>query len=124
MDHSVTEMTIAVMASVFASSGFWMFLQAYTQRKSTKQSAHDRMLLGLGHDRIVYLCLKYIKAKGLTQDEFENLHDYLYKPYLELGGNGSAKNLMEKVYMLPIIPDAHEPVKSRRKIMISKEEIK
>ena len=60
------------------------------------------MLVGLGHDRIVYLGMKYIERGYITKDEFENLNDYLYKPYSKLGGNGSAERIMQEVRKLPI----------------------
>ena len=53
------------------------------------------MLIGLAHDRIIYLGMSYIERGWITQDEYENLHDYLYKPYEEMGGNGSAKKVMQ-----------------------------
>lgn len=43
----------------------------------------------------------YINRGYITPDEYENLYDYLYKPYEKLGGNGSAKRLMNKVEKLP-----------------------
>ncbi len=38
----------------------------------------------------------------ITQDEYENLYEYLYKPYEKLGGNGSAKRIMTEVDQLAI----------------------
>lgn len=60
------------------------------------------MLLGLGHDRIMFLGLKYLDRGWITQDEYENLNDYLYAPYKKLGGNGSAQKIMAEVEKLPI----------------------
>ena len=60
------------------------------------------MLIGLGHDRIIYLGMTYIDRGWITQDEFENLYDYLYKPYEAMGGNGSARQVIENVKRLPI----------------------
>ena len=58
--------------------------------------------MGLGHDRIVYLGLKYIeRGYIITVDEYENLYEYLYKPYEKMGGNGSAARIMEEVKKLP-----------------------
>ena len=62
---------------------------------------HD-MLIDLAHDRIIYLGMSYIERGWITQDEYENLHDYLYKPYEEMGGNGSAKKVMQEINKLPI----------------------
>jgi hypothetical protein len=66
------------------------------------------MLIGLGHDRICHLGMCYIHRKDsngeayITKDEYENLYEYLYKPYLKLGGNGSAERIMDEVKKLPI----------------------
>ena len=60
------------------------------------------MLVGLAHDRIVYIGIQYIERGYITRDEYENLHDYLYVPYSKLGGNGSAKRVMDEVDKLPI----------------------
>lgn len=87
-----------IILSVFASSGFWAFLQYIMNKKDTK----TEMLIGLGHDRVVYLGTKYLERGYITPAEYENLHDYLYKPYEKMGGNGSAKRIMEEVKKLPI----------------------
>ena len=70
--------------------------------ESEAMKLQSDMLLGLGHDRIVFLGSAYIERGSITQDEYENLHDYLYKPYLALGGNGTAKKVMAEVERLPL----------------------
>ena len=93
----MNEQLIAIIISIFASSGFWAFLQFIMSKKDAKND----MIMGLGHDRVVYLGTKYIERGYITPDEYENLYDYLYKPYEKLGGNGSAKRIMEEVRKLP-----------------------
>ena len=90
-------MIVTVVCSVVASSGFW----ALVQSRMNKHDANTRLLVGLAHDRICYLGLKYIERGYITQDEYENLNDYLYVPYRERGGNGSAQRGMETVKKLP-----------------------
>ena len=97
MDQWFT-LVLTVIGSVLASSGSW----AYMTRKAEKKDVKRDMLLGLGHDRIVYLGLLYIERGYITQDEYENLYEYLYIPYEKLGGNGSAKRIMTEVQKLPI----------------------
>ena len=46
--------------------------------------------------------LKSNPALYITQDEYENLYEYLYSPYIKMGGNGSAKRVMQEVEKLPI----------------------
>ena len=96
--NDVAQMLIVVFTSVLASSGLW----SYIMKRSEKKDVKTEMLVGLGHDRIVYLGLKYIERGWITQDEFENLNDYLYAPYEKMGGNGSAKRVMDEVGKLPI----------------------
>lgn len=89
---------VTIVCSVIASSGFWAFIQKRAEKKDLK----TQMLIGLGHDRIIYLGMTYIERGWITQDEYENLNDYLYKPYAAMGGNGSAKRVMDEVNKLPI----------------------
>ena len=96
--YSVIQMAITIICSVLASSGFWAFIQ----KRSEKNDLRTQMLIGLGHDRIINLGMSYIERGWITQDEYENLYVYLYKPYQEIGGNGSAKRIMEEVSRLPI----------------------
>lgn len=94
------ETFLMIAGSVLASSGFWAFLQ----KKNVNKDVKTKMMLGIGHDRIIFLGTQYIKRGWCTPDEFENLHDYLYVPYESLGGNGSAKKIMEEVRLLPSMP--------------------
>lgn len=102
MDFSnpALRMVVTIVTSVLASSGFWAFLQ----RHFDKNDATKRLLIGIGHDRIMYLGLQYIQRGSITADEYENLHDYLYLPYKDNGGNGSAARIMSEVEKLPITP--------------------
>jgi len=98
------QMIITVVCSVIASSGFW----TYAQKKVDRKDVTREMLLGLAHDRIIYLGLQYIdRGDWITQDEYENLNDYLYKPYGKMGGNGSANRIMKEVDKLRIIKSTY-----------------
>lgn len=111
--NEYVQMFITIVCSVLASSGFWAFIQ----RKSDRNSAEVELLIGLGHDRIVYLGMSYLERGWLTEDEYENLHDYLYVPYEKNGGNGSAKRVMDAVDRLPIYKTylhAEEAMKNER----------
>jgi hypothetical protein len=90
---------LTILGAVAASSGFWAWMTRYLDRKDVK----TEMLIGLGHDRILYLGMSYIERGSITSDEYENLYEYLYKPYEKMGGNGSAKRIMSEVDKLPII---------------------
>ena len=94
----VVETILLIVSSILASSGMWAFLS----KKLDKKDIKVEMLIGLAHDRIMFLGMSYIERGYITQDEYENLYDYLYKPYEKLGGNGSAKRVMAEVEKLPI----------------------
>lgn len=92
------QMIVTIVCSVLASSGFWAFIQS----RKDKDNAETKMLLGLAHDRIIYLGMTYIERGSITKEEYENLHDYLYTPYKDLGGNGTGDRVMNAVKALPI----------------------
>lgn len=94
---------IAVLCTLIASSGFWALIMKFLDKKSAK----TKMLLGLGHDRIMYLGMKYVENGQITQSEYENLNKYLYEPYKKMGGNGTAERLMREVDKLPIVTDKY-----------------
>ena len=98
-----TPIWVAILTTLLASTGFW----ALVTKIIDKRSAKTKMLLGLGHDRIMSLCTKYIEKGSITQSEYENLYKYLYKPYKDMGGNGSAERLMKEVDKLKIVPDKY-----------------
>lgn len=90
---------VAVVIAVLGSNGLWAWLQS----RSKAKSARDRMLLGLGHAEIFRVAERYIRRNAITTDELEVLDKYLFKPYSELGGNGTAEAIVKKCKELPII---------------------
>ena len=92
------QIAVPLVAAVLTSSGLW----AVVARRADKGDAQRKMLVGLAHDRIVHLGMVYVDRGYVTQDEYENLNDYLYAPYEKMGGNGSAKRVMEEVRSLPM----------------------
>lgn len=99
------QIVVTIVCAVIASSGFWAFIQ----RKNENKDVKSQMLIGLAHDRIIFLGMRYIERGWISQDEYENLHDYLYKPYEKLGGNGSAQKVMIEVNKLPIHTSTYQP---------------
>ena len=100
----IITLAVSVIIAVLASTGFWTFLQ----HRMDKKDVRTKMLIGLGHDRIMYLGMHYIDRGSITQSEYENLYEYLYKPYEQMGGNGSAKKVMEDVRKLPLVKDRYD----------------
>lgn len=95
------EMAITIICSVLASSGLWAIILKRIDRKDAK----TELLMGIAHDRIIFLGMSYINRGYITQDEYENLYAYLYEPYKKVSGGeefGSAGRVMTEVDRLPI----------------------
>ena len=101
--NQIVQLIVTVLCSVIASSGFW----TYVMKRHDKNDASRKMILGLGHNQIMTLGMTYIKRGEITQNEYENLRKYLYEPYKEMGGNGSAERIMREVDKLRIVPDVY-----------------
>lgn len=98
----IIDKLVTILVAVFASSGFWAFLQKHFD----KNDATKKLLIGIGHDRIMCLATQYLqRGDWITVDEYENLHDYLYQPYVDNGGNGAAKRLMSEVDKLRLVKE-------------------
>ena len=104
-----TQVAVPLIVALLTSTALWGVVSKVilkrmelTAKRSKADEAQRKMLVGLAHDRIVHLGMVYIDHGYITQDEYENLNDYLYAPYEKMGGNGSAKRVMEEVQKLPI----------------------
>lgn len=98
-------MIVSIVVAAFGSTGLWSLVQ----KRMDKKDVRTRMLLGLGHDRIINQCMKFIDRGYICRSELENLHKYLYRPYEAMGGNGTAKRLMDEVLKLPVKKDGWRP---------------
>lgn len=92
-----TQMVITALVSALTSSGVMSLIIYLIQRRDKRKekeeannSAQSRMLLGLGHDKILYLTDKYVRRGAITLKEKRNLK-FLADPYFDLGGNGDCK---------------------------------
>ncbi len=95
---NLTTLILAIFASVMASTGFWAYVSA---RRAKKDLTKD-MLLGLGHDRLVHLGMVYIEQGFITEEEYDNYVNWLYKPYKALNGNGTVDRIKMGVDELEI----------------------
>ena len=89
--------TSQVIVAIIGSNALFAFIQFLINRhdrKKEKQSNETKgmrdMILGLGHDKLLYLTDKFAERGGITQKERRNLK-YLYDPYTRLGGNGDCE---------------------------------
>lgn len=83
MEPWVQQIAVPLAVAVLTSSGLW----ALVSKRADKNNAERKMLVGLAHDRIIHLGMVYLTRGYITQDEYENLNDYLYQPYEKMGGS-------------------------------------
>lgn len=98
MEINWMQVAVSVLLALIGSTGFWSWLLA----RREKNDAKALLLRGIAHDIIVIRGTEYLNRGFVTADEYENLHDYLYVPYEKMGGNGSAKRIMDAVKELPL----------------------
>lgn len=83
------------------SGGFWVYLK----KKFEKEDHIQELIMGLAHDKIVFLGIKYIEQGFVTKDQYDDLFKYFWEPYSLLGGNGSAERIIGMVRLLPLAPE-------------------
>ena len=89
---------ITAVAAIFASTGFWAFIT----KKSDSNTAEQKLLMGLAHDRLINQATKYIHRGYITHEEYDDIREYLYLPYLKKGGNGTVERIMAELDKVPI----------------------
>lgn len=103
----MNETLVTILVAIFASGGFWAFLQTWLNNRSRARSAEQRLILGLAFRQIVELCDLYITRGYIDTEEYKELAKYLFEPYKEMGGNGTAARLIREVEKLPMRKEIH-----------------
>lgn len=88
---------VTLIVSVFGSTGFWSWIS----NKTKKKSAESRLLMGIAYSEIIRRCEHYIQQGYIGTYEYNEINRYLFEPYAENEGNGTARKLMEEVKKLP-----------------------
>ena len=104
-------METQIILAIIGSNALFAFIQFLISRSDKKKnhiSQNDKnqsdMILGLGHDKILFLTDKFVQRGVITIKEKRNL-DYLYKPYEKMGGNGDCKIGYDACQKLRIVSD-------------------
>lgn len=91
------DIIITLAVAVFGSTGFWSWMAGRSKRKT----AEARLIMGLAYSEIIRRSEDYISRGYVEATEFDELDRYLFRPYTEMGGNGTAEKLMNEVRELP-----------------------
>ena len=106
---------ITLLVGIFGSTGFWAYWSSKREKNSeiykrineidAKVDDHidkvQTMVLGQTYVQIVRTCEYWIERGWAEQDDIRDLEHYLYDPYREMGGNGTAERLFNQVCKLP-----------------------
>lgn len=95
---------VLAIIAIFASTGFWQFIMMLWQSKQKNDSALEKAVKAILHDKIYDRAEQYIRRDGITVRELDNLRQ-LYEPYKALGGNGTGQQLYETCLRLHIITE-------------------
>lgn len=90
-----------IVIAIVGSNALFTFIQFLITRHDRKKDPEAQILLGIGHDRIVYLCRKAIQRGYTTTEEVDNITG-IYEPYTKMGGNGSGKKVYTEYMKLPL----------------------
>ena len=94
------EIVLTIVSTVFGSVGFWTLIQ----HEIDKKSASRKMIMGMTYINIVKNCDIFLDRGWVDTEELADLRKYLYEPYRQMGGNGTAEAMMRKVDALPNKP--------------------
>lgn len=96
------ETILALVGILVGSQGLWTFIQTVWISKHRNKRAENKLLLGLAFQTIIDTAQRYIDRGEIEMDEYKELNHYLFEPYKEMGGNGTAARMIAEVEKLPI----------------------
>lgn len=93
-------------------------------KNDTEQSQYMKTigesLIGLSHDKIIYLTDKYMERGSITLKEKATIKS-IYEPYQKLGGNGDCQVAWSAICELPIISEEKAKELDKEKKIIKDE---
>ena len=113
---------ITLLIGIFGSTGFWTYRTAKREKNSEVYKKIDdieikvdgyiekmqQMMMGQTYVNIVRTCEYWIERGWVEQDDIRDLEHYMYDPYREWGGNGTAERLFNRACQLPNKPTTKE----------------
>ena len=105
MDLSkIAEFANPLLSAVMGAPGLWAFAEA----KAKRGSVEKELIRVLVRDRIIEAGERYLERGYILSGEYSDFYEELYKPYKEMGGNGLAQHIFERIEKLPMLPDGGE----------------
>lgn len=98
----VKDIILPIVLAFFAASGFWTLILYKIQKKDDKKDNTLKLMLGLANREILRSCFEYKQRGYIYKDEYSDLTKYLWQPYHDLGGDGTAEKAMGEVDKLDL----------------------
>ena len=109
---------VTLLVGICGSTGFWTWKTSSNEKNSEVYKKIDEiekhvncyidnmknMVMGQTYVNIVRTCEFWLERGWAEQDDIRDLEHYLYDPYREWGGNGTAERLFKQVCELPNTP--------------------
>ena len=105
MDLSrIVDFANPLLSALFGAPGLW----ALVENKANRGDTESDLLRILVRDRIIEDGERYLERGYILSGEYADFYEELYKPYKEMGGNGLAQHIFERIEKLPMLPDGSE----------------
>ena len=99
-DVEMTKIVLALIAAVFASSGFWQYVLYKVQKRDKGKSATARALMFLLRQDLIFRCDYWLDHESIPINEWTSIVEE-NDIYHELGGNGDLKERMDSLNEKP-----------------------
>lgn len=100
----IAEFANPFLSALFGAPGLW----AFVQNKTDRGNAEHELLRVLVRDRIIEDGERYLERGYILSGEYADFYEELYEPYKNMGGNGLAQHIFERIEKLPMLPDGNE----------------
>lgn len=104
----IAELTNPLITTLLSGPGIWAWAKTRTQRNNSE----DKLLLQVAKNQLVSQGREYLKRGYITMDEYEE-YESEYRVYSDLGGNGLARRIFERVDELPMMPSGIDGRKNK-----------
>lgn len=102
--NKIAEFASPVASALLGGSGLWAYIKSCADHNRNE----DELLLTLVRSHIIEQGERYLERGYILAGEYSDFYEELYAPYIELGGNGLAKHIFERVEKLPMLPDGSD----------------
>ena len=87
---------ITILVAVLGSTALSQLITFFVTRHDNKKTCKDKKIENLTKGQVFKSAIEYLERGNITTHEMDKLK-VMYESYRNMGGNGTAKLLMEKV---------------------------